>query len=204
MNDIGTALPVNTLAGRGIGDNKPPLHEVLDEELADDRARADELLAAARAARIESAADAGKVADLIVMIRDQEKSLDRDRDVYKRPLLRDQRTIEAAYGAVIGPLARARTDVLAPMLTEWQTQHDDEPLATSLAAVGSRRSAEWVVEDLPAVLGWLLIERPGQMAQAARTILGAVIREAGVDAVERGEVQIPGVSITVGTKVQVR
>lgn len=203
MNDIGT-LPVNTLAGRGHNSEAVPLAEVLSEELSADQARAAELLDATLNARIETAVDAGKVADLIALIRDHEKILDRAREDRKRPLLRDQRTIEAAYGQLIGPLCRARTDTLAPMLTAWQQAHGDGPLPTSIAAVGSRRAPEWVIEDLPAALGWLLIEHPGPVVQACRTILGSAIRAAGIDAVERGEVSIPGVSISVTHKINVR
>jgi hypothetical protein len=203
MTDVGI-LPVNTLAGRGHNSAAVPLAEVLSEELALDKARADELLASAGQARIESAADAGKVADLIALIRDAEKALDRDRDVRKRPLLHEQRVIEAAFGAVIGPLARARTGVLVPMLTAWQQEHDGAPLPTSIAAVGSRRKPEWVIESLPAVIDWLLNNRPGPLSQAIRTIVGAEVTHAGVDAVERGEVVIPGVSISIAVKTQVR
>lgn len=203
MNDI---LPVNTLAGRGIGDNSAaaPLAEVLADELAADKARAAELLASARAARIESAADAGKVADLLVLIREHERSLDAARDARKRPLLHDQRTIDAAFGAVIGSLCRARTDVLTPLLNKWQEAHPDEKPVASIAAVGSRREIQFVIEDLPAAIGWLLLEHVGPLTQAARTILGTVIRASGVDTVERGEVRIPGVSISVDSKVHVR
>jgi hypothetical protein len=201
MNDM---MPINTLARPGHNSGSAPLAEVLSEELSADRERAAELLASAGQARIESATDAGKVADLIALIRDAEKALDRDRDIRKRPLLRDQRIIEAAYGQLIGPLCRARTDTLAPMLTVWQQAHGDETLPTSIAAVGSRRTPEWVIEDLPAVVGWLLIEHGGPLAQAARTIIGSAIRAAGIDAVERGDVVIPGVSISIAVKTQVR
>lgn len=195
---------INTLVERGVGDNSAavPLAEVLAEELSVDKARADELLASAAQARIESAADAGKVADLIALIRDAEKALDRDRDVRKRPLLRDQRIIDAAYGAVIGPLARARTDVLVPMLTAWQQEHDGAAPPTLIAAVGSRRQITFCIEDLPAVVGWLLENRPGDIAQAARTIIGAALRSYGVDAA--GIINIPGVSISIAVKTQVR
>jgi hypothetical protein len=54
MNDVLT-LPPNSLVGRGIGDNHPPLQEILAEELAADRERAADLLASAKAARIENA-----------------------------------------------------------------------------------------------------------------------------------------------------
>jgi len=205
MTEIGT-LPPNSLALAGIGDNSAaaPLSEVLSEELAADRARSDELLAVANHARIENGADAAKVADLIVLISDQEKALDRDRGVRKKPLLHDQRIIEAAFGAIIGPLSRARTDRLQPLFDKWCTDHPDEPLAPSIATIGSRRVPDWVIEDLPAVIGWLLIEHPGPLAQSVRTIVGTAIRSAGVDTVERGELEIPGVSISLVMKTQIR
>lgn len=203
MDDI---LPLNSLAGRGIGDNSAavPLAEVLSEELAADRERADELLAAAREAWIETAADAGKVADLIVLVSDMEKALDHDRNVRKKPLLNDQRVIEAAFGAVIGPLARARTDKLQPLFDKWCSDHPDETIATTIASIGSRRTIDWVIEDLPAVIEWLLNEHPGPVVQACRTIIGSVVRSAGVDAVERGNIVIPGVTVAINSKTQVR
>lgn len=201
MNDV---LPINSLAGRGHNSGAIPLAEILAEELATSKARADELLAAAREARIESAADAGKVADLILLLRDMERAADRARDERKRPLLHDQRIIEAAYGAVIGPLARARVDTLAPMLDAWRKDHPDDAPAAALASVGSRREITFCVEDLPAAIGWLLNNHAGSLAQAARTILGTVIRGAGVDTIERGEVSIPGVSISIAVKTHVR
>ena len=138
------------------------------------------------------------------LISDQEKALDRDRTVRKRPLLIEQRLIEAAFGAVIGPLARARTNTLQPLFDKWCAEHPDETISPSIAAVGSRREISHCIDDLPAVIGWLLIEHGGPLAQAARTILGTVIRSHGVDAVERGEIVIPGVSISVTTKPQIR
>lgn len=199
-------MTINTLAGRGIGDNSAtaPLADILSEDLAPDRARAAELLASAATARIENATDAGKVADLIVFLRDLEKSLDHAREYRKRPLLRDQRIIETAYGNIIGPLARARLDTLVPMHAAWVTEHPDEQTMASVAAVGSRRVVEFAVTDLTAAVGWLLENHPGSVAQAAKTILGTVIRSAGVDAVESGSVAIPGVNISIARLTQVR
>lgn len=203
MNDI---LPINSLAGRGHNSGTAPLAEILAEELATARSRADDLLAAAREARIESAADAGKVADLIAIIKDQERSVDRARDERKRPYLADCRIVDAAYGAIVGSLSRARTGPgsLSERLAAWHQAHPDAALHPSIAAVGSRREIAFCIEDLPAAIGWLLNNRPGDIAQAARTILGSAIRSRGVDAVERGEVQVPGVSIRVESKTQVR
>ena len=203
MND---ALLVNTLAGRGIGDNsdRAPLAEVLEEELAADGARAEELLAAAREARIETAADAGKVADLMVLIAYRETEIDRNRTMRKAPLLRDQRAIEAAYAAITGPLERARIDTLSAMLSKWRAAHPEEHIPTSIATISARREPVCCIEDLPAAVDWLLSNHPGSVAQAARTMLGAIIRAAGVDAIDRGDVQIPGVSITTTSKIKVR
>lgn len=201
---IDIALPPNTLAGRGIGDNKPPLSELLAEELATDKARAEELLTAAREARIESAADAGKVADLLVLLHEHERAVDRARDDRKRPHLTDCRVIDAAFGAIIAPLARARTGPgsLSEMLTEWRSEHGETPLATSIAAVGSRREIKFCIEDIPATLGWLIQHRGGEITQAARTIIGTHLRSLGVDAAS--DADIPGVSVTIQTRTQVR
>lgn len=203
MTEVMT-LPPNSLAGRSIGDNQPPLSEVLAEELAPDRARAAELLASAAAARIETDADAGKVADLIFLLRSHEADLDRKRRESGKPHVNNERIVNAAFGNIIGPLARARLDNLNPMLDKWRESHTDSALPTSIAAVGSRRKPEWVIEDLPAALDWLTENHPGPLAQSARTILGSIIHAAGVDAIERQELSIPGVRISISRVTQVR
>lgn len=199
---MNVVLPINSLAGRGHNSGAAPLSELLSEELADDRAHADYLLAAVAEARIENATDAGKVADLIVLIRDRERSLDRARDVRKRPYLMEQRAVEIAYGAVIGPLERARNDTLVPLLDAWQQAHGDAPIPASIASIGSRRKPEFVIEDLPAALDWLLKNHGGAIVQAARTIIGSHLRAMGVGGA--AEANIPGVTISVVSKVQVR
>lgn len=195
-------LPVNTLAGRGHNSGTAPLAEVLAEELDGDKARADELIEAASTAQIKTSGDAAAVTDLIALIRDHERAIDRAREVRKRPFLYRCRVIDTVFGGVTGPLARARLDTLSPMLTEWQKAHADKPIATSIASVGSRREITFCIEDLPAAVGWLMRERPGEMAQAARTILGTVLRSIGVDMA--ADTNIPGVRVEVVTKAQVR
>lgn len=201
MNDM---LPINQLVGRGHNSASAPLAEVLSEELAADRARADELLVSASAARITNDAEAGKVADLIVLIREHERTVDRRRDIRKRPFLADCRIIDATFGTITGPLARARTGPgsLSEMLAAWQQEHGGAPLATSIAAVGSRREITFVIEDLPAVIDWLLENRGGEIAQAARTILGSALRSFGVNGAPH--LEIPGVTVSVVNKTQVR
>jgi hypothetical protein len=199
-------LPINTLAGRGIGDNSAavPLAEVLRDELATDKARADELLAAAREARIETEADAGKVADLVLLLRDHERAVDRARETRKRPYLADCRIIDAAFGAVTGPLARARTGPgsLSEMLTAWRREHADAAPVATIASIGSRKEISFVIDDLPATIEWLLRNRGNELAQAARTILSAALRSAGVNGAPH--LDIPGVRVEIATRAQVR
>jgi hypothetical protein len=197
------ALPINTLAFRPEpGHNRPLLQEILQEELAGDKARAEELLASAREAKIETADDAAKVADLVLLIRLHERTLDSARDARKRPYAMDARTVDAAYGALIGPLARARTDSLSKMLDDWRSKNGDVPLATAIAAVGNRREINFCIEDLQVIVGWLLQTRPGEIAQAARTIIGAHLKALGVE--HAAEAGIPGISVTIQSKAQVR
>lgn len=207
---MNAVLPINTLAGRSIGDNsaRVPLTEVLAEELAADMARAEELLAAAAEARITSDAEAAKVADLIVLIRDHERGLDRKHHQRKQQIVRDGRAIDAAFAAIVNPLLRARIGDggkygLNAMLSAWrETRGWDAPLATSIAAIGYRREISFVIDDLPAALDWLLKNRSNEIAQAARTIIGAALRSIGVDAA--AEADIPGVTITITKRTQVR
>lgn len=199
MND---ALPINTLARRGHNSAAAPLIEVLDEELEPARRRAADLLGAARDAKIADDTDAGKVADLIALIRDHERGVGRVREARKQPFLADCRVIDRAFGSILEPLARARTDTLSPMLDEWRREHADKPIATAVASVGSRREISFCIEDLPAAVGWLLQSRPGEIAQAARTIIGAALRSRGVNAAP--EASIPGVRVEIVTRTQVR
>jgi len=118
MNDI---APFNTLAGHNSAGI--PLAELLADEIASDKARADEMIASATAAKIATHDDAGKVATLVGLIRNHERKLDQDREAKKRPYLDGGRTVDNAYSAVIRPLAQIR-ETLTGMLTRWQRQCD--------------------------------------------------------------------------------
>ena len=199
MSDV-LDLPVNTLADRP-GHNKPPLAELLAEELAGDKARADELIDAANTASITTQGDAEKVADLIALIRAEEKAVDRIREERKAPLLADSRLIDATCGAIIGPLARARAKLKA-MLDEWLPAHTADSIRPAVAQIGSRREIVFVIDDLPAVTAWLVQHRGGEIAQAARTILGKHLRSLGVE--HAADAGITGVTVTITTAAQVR
>ena len=191
---------------RGIGDNSHnvPLVEIIVSELADDKKRADELLTQAVAARLETPGDAGKVADLIVMLRVLERRLESRRDARKQSYLADMRIIDATFAALITPLSKARTGEgsLTEKLEAWRKANPDiVPLAT-FATVGSRRKSGMQIVDLEATVGWLLENRREQLLQAARSIIGPIVRHDGVDAAN--PIAIPGVRREVETRAQVR
>ena len=191
---------------RGIGDNSHnvPLREILVSELADEKKRADELLMQAGAARLETPGDAGKVGDLILMLRVLERRLESRRDARKQSYLADMRVIDATFAAMITPLSKARTGEgsLTEKLEAWRKANPDiVPLAT-FATVGSRRKSGMQIVDLEATVGWLLENRREQLLQAARSIIGPIVRHDGVDAAN--PIAIPGVRREVETRAQVR
>lgn len=148
MNDV---APINTLAQRaptaGHNSGAAPLAELLADEMAGDKARADELVAAAESSRIASDDDAAKVTILVGMIRAHEKTLDQAREARKRPFLESGRIVDATYGAAIRPLTLARAGAdgrggLTGMLTQWQKKREDEARAERERIEAERRAQE--------------------------------------------------------------
>lgn len=121
-------VPINELAGH----NRPPLAELIEEEIADARDRAQALIGAAADARIANDDDAAKVADLIVLIRAHEKHLDEARETRKKPFLEGSRTVDRVFGGIIDPLIIARagadrkTGGLSGLLTAWDNRRREE------------------------------------------------------------------------------
>lgn len=191
---------------RGIGDNSHnvPLVEILVGELADEKKRADELLTQAGAARLETPGDAGKVGDLILMLRVLERRLESRRDARKQSFVADIRIIDTTYAALITPLSQARTGAggLTEKLDAWRKQNPDIMPLTTIASVGTRRKSGMEIDDLEATVAWLLEHKREQLMQAARTIIGPIVRHDGVDA--QHPIAIPGVRRAVETRAQVR
>ena len=191
---------------RGIGDNSHnvPLREILVSELADEKKRADELLMQAGAARLETPGDAGKVGDLILMLRVLERRLESRRDARKQSYLADMRVIDATFAAMITPLSKARTGEgsLTEKLEAWRKENPDILPLTTIATVGSRRRPTFFVNDLKPTVDWLVEHHPDAMLQAARTIIGPILRQAGVARVKQTD--IPGVRVEVENHAAVR
>ena len=179
MNDV---APINTLAGRatpGIGHNQPPLADQIAEEIAAERARADELVEAAREAVIADDDDATKVVTLIKLIRDHEKVIDRAREDRKRPFLESSRIVDAAFGAVLRPLAIARAGAdgrggLGAMLNAWERGREEQ----------ARKERERIAAEQRAIAEEA--ERARQVAEAAKA-QGAGSVAAELEAIRKQE-----------------
>lgn len=79
-----------------------------------------------------------------------------------------------------------------------------EPVRAQLGSLGERRQIAFDITDLRKLLGWMLKQpMKGNVEQAARTIMGAYLRQLGVDSVAKG-VEIPGLNAWIDTGVQIR
>jgi hypothetical protein len=65
-----------------------------------------------------------------------------------------------------------------------------------------RREITFTIVDERKAIAWLYKNRRHEMLQAARTILGSVLRSMGVDAAQSAA--IPGVKLTIECKALVR
>lgn len=125
----------------GIGHNRPPLSEAIDEELSGRRARADQLLAVAARSVIVDEASAAKVVDLTRQLKDLHDETDTARKARTEPYRDAVKLINNSYNALTLRLAMAiggtsGRDGLSRMLTQW----DDKQRATVEAE--RRRLAE--------------------------------------------------------------
>jgi len=108
----------------GIGHNRPPLAEALDEELAPRRARADQLLAVAARSVIVDEASAGKVVDLARQLKELHDEVDKARLARTKPYREAAALINHSYDALKLKLSLAiggtsGRDGLSRMLTAW-------------------------------------------------------------------------------------
>jgi hypothetical protein len=151
--------------------NQPPLEERIEEELALLWPRQAALLERAATAKIASEEDAAKVIDLGQIMRAFEQDTDRQREEMKRPYLQAARLIDAKFGAIIQPVARARAGEdgrsgLRGMLTTYtrrveaekqaerdrlqaeQRQREAEAEAARRAAENKRTGSEGIADEL--------------------------------------------------------
>lgn len=117
----------------GRGHNRAPLDEALEEDLAPQRARAEQLLEIARTAVIIDDVSAAKVVDLVRMLFDLENDLDKDRLKRTKPYRDAQSLINTKVAAIIGPLTLARGGDDGKGLRGMLTRHDDKRKAEAEA-----------------------------------------------------------------------
>lgn len=251
----------------GIGHNKSPLAERIEEDIAPLKARQEELLAVAKTAVIVDNDSAAKVLTMITIARGLVEEITTARNDAIRPYDEARATIHSVYSALLAPLQavhgerKARSGLYGAIMNFHDRQEaeaaaererlqaeqrqreeaaaaarriadekksagtgtvSDElevaaaqdaadlaatragavraaPIRAPLAQVNSRREIDFVVTDLRRLLGWL-IKQPGlkgNIEHSVKTIVGAYLRQVGVDVIERDGVEIPGLTASV-------
>jgi hypothetical protein len=131
----------------GIGHNRPPLAERLDDDLAGLKGRADALLERAQQSKIIDDESAAKVLDLAAMMDALEKELETRRKGLNRPYADAVAMINQRIGAIADPIRIARQGEdrrggLRAMLTEWDDRKTEEANAARRAAEEHQRKLE--------------------------------------------------------------
>lgn len=112
---------------------------------------------------------------------------------------------EAGKGTVGDELAALKAEDEAADLGRRAAAVRPEPIRAQLGQVSQVRSIAFKITDLRKALSWAV--RSGledKVAQALRTIVGAWLRQLGVDAIERGAVDIPGVEVSIERQASIR
>ncbi len=191
--------------------NAPPLSEIITEALAPFQGRSKDLIQAAASARIvedDNGVSAEKVINLSQMIHALENDLDRTRKDMKQPYLDACRAIDANFGAAMRPLVSDRAKLAALLNAYTQKRRAEEaspaPVRAHLGSLGTRREIGFEVEYPLKLVIWLLAQPMREhVEQALRSIMGAYLRQVGVDAVAKG-VAIPGVKAWVDETAVIR
>lgn len=133
----------------GIGHNRPPLAEALDDELAPMAARALELIDLAKTSVIIDDDSAAKVTDLVTMLRTLERDIETARDKRVRPFLDAQRLVNSTFGSIAQSLVLTRQGEngkggLRGILTAWDDKREAEAEAerAKLRAEAEQRERE--------------------------------------------------------------
>lgn len=129
---------VETTDRLGIGGNNPPLPDLLVEESAEIKRRAEDLAAAAGRAVVIDDDTAGKATLLVKMMRDHRKLIDDARVARKAPFLEAGRTVDnhfAALAGIVATLAGKNMVVggpearVAEMVDEYRRERDRKAAA---------------------------------------------------------------------------
>ena len=148
---------IQTLDRHGIGGNSgvAPLAEVLADETATLRSRAEDLVAAAGRATVTDEDTSGRATALAATLADHAKTIEAEREARKKPHLEAGRIIDGHFAALKQPLEAARKTVLG-MIDAYRRQREAEAVAerrrleeearkqraTAEAAERARREAE--------------------------------------------------------------
>lgn len=137
----------------GIGHNKPPLGEELDEILRPWLLQRDEILETCGKAVIIDDESAGKVADLMKKGRSLLRDANADRETKNRPYLDATRLINGRFGTVTAPIILAmegdgrRVKGLRGMLTEYENRRRREAEEARQRLLAEQRQREREAEE---------------------------------------------------------
>ena len=135
----------------GMGDNNPPLADLLAIALTPFSSRAAQLIEIAETAVIVDDPSATKVVDLSALMAALEKELDAERTERKAPFLEACRVVDGAFNPLIERLTTARLGEeinkrrlggLRGMLTVYQQKREDEAAEARRIAEEEQRKRE--------------------------------------------------------------
>lgn len=138
----------------GIGHNRPPLDEAIDDELKGFREQQAALLGVAATAVIIDDLSAEKVVDLIAQMQALERLVGEWHDKRKAPYLAASRLIDTSANAVAHPLVIARQGTpgapggLRRMLTVWEDRKAADAEAARQKALAEQREREEAALEL--------------------------------------------------------
>jgi hypothetical protein len=107
-------------------------------------------------------------------------------------------------GALNAELDAIRAQEEADKLARQAETIWPEPIRTMVGTVGTRRQIAFDVTDEKKALAWAYRSRRNETTQFLRTVIGKHLQSLGVDAVESGNVDIPGVIARIEKIAQVR
>lgn len=141
----------------------------------------------------------------------REEAARAERERYEAEARRLAEEAEAARRRADGSLASGmealQAEEAAALAERRAAAIRPEPIRSHLGQVGQRREIGFSLTDLAAAVRWMAGKQNplrSHLEQAARTILGKHLRSLGVDAIESGGIQIPGVKTFIATQAQVR
>ncbi len=178
-----------------LGHNAPPLAEALPLETEDLRARADRLLEASKKAAITDADTAKQAVELVKMIGEHVKEVEKARTTRKAPVLAAGKEIDGHFKVITEPLVSAKTAV-TDLIDAYRKASGADQVRSEYGAVAHDKPGFMTeVVDARAFVEWLFVNDLAGLS-VALTFEAARIAKGGITP--------PGVTVTAIHKTAVR